>query len=95
MHSDIELHDDDQGRTYHLQVSFTCRPEIGAAPGYLVEVHSLWLDSCVCWFDKQGSEVAFEYSERIAAARFVERKYLGEIRELCYEAWQREREQAA
>ena len=87
MIADIEILDDDQARTYKLEVLFKCRQEFGGSPGYLVEILSVTLDECVCWFDKQGAEVFFQHHEREAAKRFVERKYQREIEERCLERY--------
>lgn len=91
---DIELEDPDQARTYHLTVFCKVRPEIDGARQYCVDIERIWLGEVVVYFDKQGSEVEFDYENRLAAARFVERKYSKEIESLCIEAFERERSAA-
>lgn len=92
---DIELHDADQARTYHLTVFCKVRPESDGARQYCVDIDRVWLEEAVIYFDKQGSEVQFcDYENRLAAARFIERKYAKEIRELCIQAFERERSAA-
>lgn len=89
MIADITLDDADQARTYHLTVDCRVRPEIGAAPGYCVDVYQVYVEEVVVYFDKQGSEVRFQNDERQFATRFVERKYQKEIEVLCIEAFER------
>lgn len=92
---DIVIKDEDQGRDYHCQVRFSCREEIGGAPGVCCDVDGVIVEKCVVWFGKWGEDLYIDSDRQEFVNRWVAEKYANEIVEQCIAHFERERFEAA
>jgi len=88
MQTTIKIPDDDKGREYSLDVTFSVRS--GHDDRLSVDLERVSLDECRVWFGSRGEKVAIDGDSRPFIERWITTRYHAEIVDQCLEYWRDE-----